>query len=121
MHLKNLALLKIAEPGDEQFRSVRMTPLYDAVTTRVFPRLARDCMALMLNGKDDHLRRPDFRALASTAAVKAADAAIDEMIRRIKQAADGVALPDLPDHGSEAATMAEKMIAIIETRIGSFE
>ena len=42
MHLKNMALLKIAEPGDERFGSVRMAPLYDAVTTRVFPRLERD-------------------------------------------------------------------------------
>ena len=41
MHLKNMALLKIAEPGDKQFRSVRMAPLYDAVTTRVFPRLQK--------------------------------------------------------------------------------
>jgi serine/threonine-protein kinase HipA len=51
MHLKNMALLKIAEPGDEQFHSVRMAPLYDAVTTRVFPRLKQDRMALKLNGK----------------------------------------------------------------------
>ena len=41
MHLKNMALLKIAEPGDRQFRSVRMAPLYDAVTTRVFPSSRR--------------------------------------------------------------------------------
>jgi serine/threonine-protein kinase HipA len=59
MHLKNLAILKTAEPGDEQFRSVRMAPLYDAVTTRVFPRLQRDRMALKLNGKDDRLRRAE--------------------------------------------------------------
>ena len=38
MHLKNLALLKIAEPGEKQFRSVRMAPLYDAVTTRGIPQ-----------------------------------------------------------------------------------
>jgi serine/threonine-protein kinase HipA len=50
MHLKNMALLKIAEPGDERFHSVRMAPLYDAVTTRVFPRLKQDRMALKLNG-----------------------------------------------------------------------
>ena len=35
MHLKNLALLKIAEPGASRFESVRLAPLYDAVTTRV--------------------------------------------------------------------------------------
>ena len=61
MHLKNLALLKIAEPGSDRFASVRVAPLYDAVTTRVFPRLERDRMALKLNGKDDRLRRADFK------------------------------------------------------------
>jgi serine/threonine-protein kinase HipA len=54
--------LKIAEPGDEQFRSVRLAPLYDAVTTRVFPRLQRDRLALKLNGKDARLHRAHFRA-----------------------------------------------------------
>ena len=37
-----------------------MAPLYDAVTTRVFPRLERDRMALKLNGKDDNLTAPIF-------------------------------------------------------------
>jgi serine/threonine-protein kinase HipA len=35
--------------------SIRMAPLYDAVTTRVFPRLKHDHMALKLNGEDDRL------------------------------------------------------------------
>ena len=71
MHLKNMALLKIAEAGDHSFRSVRMAPLYDAVTTRVFPNLKHDRMALKLNGRDDNLRRPDFQAMARTAGLKA--------------------------------------------------
>ena len=37
MLLKNLALLKIAKVGHRHFQSVRMAPLYDAVTTRVLP------------------------------------------------------------------------------------
>jgi hypothetical protein len=32
MHVKNMALPKVAEPGDSQFRTVRMATLYDAVT-----------------------------------------------------------------------------------------
>ncbi len=122
MHLKNLALLKIAEPGDKQFRSVRMAPLYDAVTTRVFPRLQHDRMALKLDGRDDRLRRGDFRALANTAGVRAAhaDAAVDETVQRMKEAADRIALPNLPD-SPEAAAIAEKMIAIIRARLDSFE
>jgi serine/threonine-protein kinase HipA len=55
MHLKNLAMLKMAEAGAKAFTSVRFAPLYDAVTTRVFPGLGTDCIALKLNGKDDRL------------------------------------------------------------------
>lgn len=122
MHLKNMALLKTVEPGDKQFSTVRMAPLYDAVTTRVFRRLERDRMALKLNGKDDQLRRADFRALASTAGLRAVDAdvAIDDMIERMKQAADEVVLPKLPDYGPEGEARAAKMLDICRMRIGSF-
>lgn len=120
MHLKNIALLKIAEPGDQQFRSVRMAPLYDAVTTRIFPRLEHDRMALKLNGRDDRLRRADFRALADTVGVRAADAdaAIDEMIQKMKEAADLIMLPDVSSQESKA--MAAKMLEITRARIAAF-
>lgn len=123
MHLKNLALLKIAEPGDEQFRSVRMAPLYDAVTTRVFPRLQRDRLALTLNGKDARLHRADFRTLASTAGLKAADtdAAIGDMIQRMKEAAGRISLPELPGSGPEDRAITAKMLEIVRTRIESLE
>ena len=121
MHLKNMALLKLAEPGDERFHSVRMAPLYDAVTTRVFPRLKQDRMALKLNGKDDRLRRADFRALAATAGLRAADAdaAIDDMIERTKQMADRITLPKLPYYGPEGEAMAAKKLKLCRTRIDS--
>lgn len=95
MHLKNLALLKIAEPGSNRFASVRMAPLYDAVTTRVLPRLERDRIALKLNGKDDRLRRADFKALAATAGIKAgeADEAIDAIAAAVGAAAGELAVP----------------------------
>jgi len=123
MHLKNIALLKIAEPGDVRFRSVRLAPLYDAVTTRAFPRLQSDRMALKLNGRDDRLGRADFRALASTAGMRAsdADATIDETVQRMKEAADRIELPNLPDYSSEATAMAQKMMKMVRTRIDSFE
>ena len=60
MHLKNMALLKIAEPGDKQFRSVRMAPLYDAVTTRVFPRLQKDRLALKSTARTTGCGGPTF-------------------------------------------------------------
>jgi serine/threonine-protein kinase HipA len=66
MHLKNLALLKVADAGAERFTSVRFAPIYDAVTTKVFPRLENDRLALKLNGKDDRITPDDFLALART-------------------------------------------------------
>jgi serine/threonine-protein kinase HipA len=72
-----------------------MAPLYDAVTTRVFPKLKHDHLALKLNGKDDNLRRADFQTLATTAGLRAgvAEAAIDELLRRLREAVDRIAVP----------------------------
>ena len=122
MHLKNMALVKIAEPGDEKFRSVRMAPLYDAVTTRVFPRLEKDRLALKLNGKDDKLSRPDFRAFASTAGLKAADAdaAIDQMLAQLAVAVDRIALPEALEHREVGEKMARQLSSICRSRIESF-
>lgn len=122
MHLKNMALLKIAEPGRDKFRSIRIAPLYDAVTTRVFPRLERDRMALKLNGKDDKLRRIDFRTFAGTAGLKAADAdaAIDRLLGQMGQAIDHTELPVLADYGPNGKHLAERMLEIVRSRLSSF-
>ena len=122
MHLKNMALLKIAEPGDRQFRSVRMAPLYDAVTTRVFPRLKHDRLALKLNGRDDKLHRGDFHALAATAGLKAgdADAAIDEMLHRMKEVTDRIMLPAALAYAGQES-IAKEMRDICRSRIASFD
>lgn len=122
MHLNNTALLKIAEPGRDKFHSIRIAPLYDAVTTRVFPRLERDHMALKLNGKDDKLRRIDFRTFAGTAGLKAADAdaAIDGLLGQMRQAIDHTALPVLADYGPNGKHLAERMLEIVRLRLSSF-
>lgn len=122
MHLKNMALLKTVESEHKHFSNVRMSPLYDSVTTRVFVRLERDRMALKLNGKDDSLRRADFRALASTIGLRTGDAdlAIDEMVTRLRQAADMMTLPKLPQYGAEGEAMVAKMLAICRLRTTSF-
>ena len=122
MHLKNLAMLKIAEQGDVTFRSVRVAPLYDAVTTRVFPRLGNDHMALKLNGKDDELRRRDFRSFASVASIgaAAADAATDELVQSLQSAVKRAALPDILDYGPDGRNVAEAMLDIVQRRTGSF-
>ena len=122
MHLKNMALLKIAELADRQFRSVRMAPLYDAVTTRVLPNLKHDRMALKLNGKDNNLRRADFRALAATAGLRAADAdaAIDDILQRLGGGVDRIALPKTIEHTAEAGKIVKEMLDICRKRIESF-
>jgi serine/threonine-protein kinase HipA len=96
MHLKNLALLKIADAGAEGFNSVRFAPVYDAVTTTVFPGLEGDRMALKLNGKDTRLTPDDFLALARTIELPQARAAVlmATCARRVVDAAPGLVLPE---------------------------
>jgi serine/threonine-protein kinase HipA len=123
MHLKNMAMLKISEPEETRFSSVRMAPLYDAVTTRVFPRLERDRMALKLNGKDDHLRRADFRILATTAGMRSSDAdrIIDSTIGSLKDAIDHFAAPESIILSKEAGAMATRMLGICRERSNGFD
>jgi serine/threonine-protein kinase HipA len=122
MHLKNMALLKLAEPGEERFDSVRMAPMYDAVTTRVFPNLAHDRMALKLNGKDDKLRRADFKTVATRASLKAAtaDEIIDELIAAMKNAVDKVRLPVLAHDGPDGQAVASQVLDIVRSRLAGF-
>jgi serine/threonine-protein kinase HipA len=119
MHLKNIALLKIAEPGEKQFQSIRMAPLYDAVATRVFPNLKHDRIALKLNGKNDNLCRADFRALATNAGLRAADAdaAIDDMIKRLGSAIDSIALPKAIEPSADARKIVHDVLGLCRKRI----
>lgn len=122
MHLKNLALLKIASPGSRRFEAVRFAPLYDAVTTRVFPGLAGDRMALKLNGKDDRLTRQDFLALARTielAAARAAEA-IEGIVSVVREKAPLLALPQFAGQAEVARTAQERMTSIILERTEAF-
>jgi serine/threonine-protein kinase HipA len=123
MHLKNLAIVKTAEPGNNQFSSVRMAPHYDAVTTRVFPRLERDRMALKLNGKDDRLRRSDFRALASTIGIRSASAdnAIDELAAALRVGLGDYTIPVVIAPGSPGAKAAAQMREIVKERLDDFK
>jgi len=122
MHLKNLAMLKTADAGAKTFTSVRFAPLYDAVTTRVFPGLAGDRMALKLNGKDDRLGQQDFLALARTIGLAAgeAEAALADLAKRLSERAARLTLPEFAG-GSEVARAAQdKVIAILTDRLVSF-
>jgi serine/threonine-protein kinase HipA len=122
MHLKNLALLKVAEPDSRQFNSVSMAPLYDAVTTRVFPRLERDRMALKLNAKDDRLRRADFRTTAGIIGIRAADAdgALDELVSLLRPCLDEITLPPVAPAGSPVNEAAQRMLVLVRKRLDDF-
>ncbi len=122
MHLKNLALLKIARPHAHAFETVRLAPLYDAVTTKVFPNLEHDRMALKLNGKDDCLQRADFLKLAATIGVTAgvANAAIDQLLQGFAHGLDATALPAMSDLEPEITARADQMLALCCERLDGF-
>jgi serine/threonine-protein kinase HipA len=118
MHLKNLALLKIADADAKSFTSVRFAPLYDAVTTRVFPGLAGDRMALKLNGKDDRLTREDFLTLAGTIGVPqgVAETAIAQLTTNLTNAVETVRLPAFAGKAEAASTVQGKIMALVRAR-----
>ncbi len=122
MHLKNLALLKIAEPEARTFTSVRFAPLYDAVTTRMFPGLANDRMALKLNGKDDRLTKADFLALARTIGVAGgrAEAVLTDIATRLAAGAATLKLPDMVAHPQISETARVGVVAIVIERSARF-
>lgn len=123
MHLKNMALLKTAQEGDAVFRAVRLAPVYDALTTRVFPGLEHDRMALKLGGKDEHLKRADFVAVATLAGLRAGDAnaVIDDVVRRLPAAIDSVAVPAACSRDAAAAAIIGRTLELCRERVQSFE
>ena len=70
-HLKNMAVLRIVPDGAQNFSSVRFAPTYDAVTTRVFPGLENDDLALSLAGKRNRLSSKDFIRAGVTMGINA--------------------------------------------------
>lgn len=119
MHLKNLAMLKTADAGAKTFTSVRFAPLYDAVTTRVFPGLAGDRMALKLNGKDDRLGQQDFLALARTIGLAAGqvEAALADLAKRISERAAMLTLPAFAARWEVARAAQDRLVAILTDRL----
>ncbi len=84
-HLKNMAVLRVAPDGAQNFLSVRLAPTYDAVTTRVFPGLERDHLALSLAGKRNRLSSGDFVRAGVTMGIhaKAAREIVVSLCRRL--------------------------------------
>lgn len=117
MHLKNLALLKTTYENERYFKSVRFAPLYDAVTTRVFPGLGHDRMALKVNGKDDRLKRRDFVQLAQTLGITVIDAVsiMTTLIQAVIDTARILELPDL-DYPAQIRDLKSKIQEIVARR-----
>ncbi len=65
-HLKNMAVLRVAPGSGKNFISARISPAYDVVTTRVFPGLQNDYLALSLAGKRNNLSSGDLVRAATT-------------------------------------------------------
>ena len=123
MHLKNMAFLKTARKGDSVFASVRLAPVYDALTTRVFPGLEHDRMALKLGGKDERLRRADFTALALLAGLRETDAntVIDDVLQRIPAALDAMALPATLELDDGAKATVARTLELCRARVAAFD
>ena len=122
MHLKNVALLKIAEPGMRGFKSVRFAPLYDAVTTRVFPGLAGDLMALPMNGKANKLAPRDFEQLARTIdlPVGRAVSAVAELAAAAAEMVGQIQLPAMLQEMERAVTVTNQIREIVSERAQPF-
>jgi serine/threonine-protein kinase HipA len=122
MHLKNMALLKTAHDGDAAFRSVRIAPVYDALTTRVFPGLEHDRMALKLGGKDERLRRADFVGLATLAGLRVGDAqaTIDDVLQRLPRALDKLAVPAALTLSAQARATMDRTLELCRSRVTNF-
>ncbi len=56
MHLKNISFLKKAHPEGGKFHEVRLSPVYDSLTTTVFPELRNDQLALPVGGKRSNIK-----------------------------------------------------------------
>jgi serine/threonine-protein kinase HipA len=122
MHLKNMALLKTAQQGEAVFEAVRFAPVYDALTTRVFPGLEHDRMALKLGGKDERLRRADFVAVATLAGLRAGDAnaAMDDLLGRLTGAIDGTTIPPACIRDAASGAVVGKTLDLCRERVASF-
>ena len=98
-----------------------MAPLYDAVTTRVFPNLQNDHLALKISGKDERLKGADFRRFAATAGIPAADTVIDQLAAALARGVDELALSDPLTGKSVGAERAAQMREIVRERLATFD
>jgi serine/threonine-protein kinase HipA len=118
MHLKNVAMLKTAEAEAKVFASVRFAPLYDTVTTQVFPGLAGDRMALELSDKDDRLTKEDFINLGRVIGLAAGqvEAILTQLAWRVAESIANLRLPEFADRLETVQPMRRRMVEIATIR-----
>jgi serine/threonine-protein kinase HipA len=123
MHLKNMAVLKTTLPGENVFLTVSMSPLYDAVSTVVFPGLKNDLLALKMNGKANRIQRKDCLIFAATIGIKASDAEllIDRTLADLMLAVDEVHLPKGVDYTKSQQSITQEMLEICRKRVSQFQ
>ena len=92
LHLKNMAVLKVAPDGARNFASVRFAPVYDAVTTRAFPGFENDDLALSLAGKRNRLSSGDFVRAGVTMGINAETIRdlVESLCRRLSAHLEGL-------------------------------
>jgi serine/threonine-protein kinase HipA len=118
MHLKNVAVLKIARARSRAFESVRLAPVYDVLTTRVFPGLGSDHMAFKLAGKDDRLDWPAFETLARTIELplREARSIVERLTSSLDQSVEELILPPLLQGNREAQSAVDRVKEIARRR-----
>jgi serine/threonine-protein kinase HipA len=115
MHLKNIALLKIADANAPSFKSVRLAPIYGTVTTRLYPGHDLDRVSLKVNDKQSDLKYRDFIALARRIGIPE-DIATSEMAEMPARLADFSVPPMLISPVTDV-DLAESLRARIEETI----
>lgn len=122
MHLKNLAVLKTAMPGENLFRDIRMAPLYDAVTTVVFPGLTHDRMAIKLNGKDNRLKKADFLRASTSLGLKSTEteSMIEKVLSDLTEATKTASLPNGLAYTPAILGSVENQLEICRERVAAF-
>ncbi len=79
-------------------------------------------MALKLNGKEERLKRADFLAVSAIAGLRASDtnAAIDDVLDRMRVAVAAITLPKLPGYGLSGEAAVTRTLEICRERIATF-
>ena len=123
MHLKNISVLKIAKQNDDFFEEVRISPMYDTLTTRAFAGFEYDDLAMFVNGKKSKLTKKDFKQSAIIMGIKAneCDSIMDELVSGITKNINDIGADIYKHINNEENAIIDKMKTIIFGQITCFK